>query len=572
LCKIMCIIHLTIPILLSVAVDGKTLAVGVQGDNQGIGAVRVYIRNDEGFEFESLLKPDDGTTYDDFGRAIAMSGNYIIVGAQKHDAEGENSGAAYIYERSVNGWSQVAKLTPPEPQLDERFGISVSIQGNVAIVGANGNDSNGENSGAAYLFTLEPNVVGVEEWRFTKKLVASDGAAGDNFGFSVSIYGNQAVVGAVWANDRGGSAYVFINQGGTWTTQGKFMGEKPDDQFGWSVSIYEDTIAVGAIKFDDRTVSIGPMTREIMDRGSVNVYVKDENGSWYRQARLEPSDGKEGDHFGRSIGLHKDWLIVSAPFSDEMGEDSGAAYIYQRESSVSDWLLQAKVLPTQEPMSLSEFGFSVAVSNENFVVSSKYSNPETNLMGNAYISSTRDPNAPTVSPTLSHRPTVVTTSSPTISPRPTGTLSQPPSQSIAPVAFLNTTAPTGQATTMIPSSAPSMNATTAFPTFSSTNAPTILNITQIPTSQNLTYAPSVSTNGTQTYAPSPSVSTDGNLNQTQMPTYPPTPSVSTVGTQTQTYAPSPAVSTVGTQTQTYAPSPAVSTVSTDATAAPTPFA
>jgi hypothetical protein len=524
-----------------------------------------------------LLEPDDGTTNDDFGRAVAMSGNFIIVGAQKHDVEGENSGAAYIYERSVNdkgeiGWSQVAKLTPPEPQAEERFGISVSIQGNVAIVGANGDDSNGENSGAAYLFTLEPNIVGVEEWKFTKKLVASDGAAGDNFGFSVAIYGNQAVVGAVWANERGGSAYVFINQGGTWTTQGKFIGEKPDDQFGWSVSMYEETIAVGAIKFDDRT--IGPMTREIRDRGSVNMYVKDEDGGWYRQARLEPSDGKEGDHFGRSIDLHEDWLIVSAPFSDEMGVDAGAAYIYQHVSD--DWLLQAKVLPTQEPLALSEFGFSVGVSNDNFVVSSKYSNPEMwNGMGNVYIASTRNPNEPTVSPTLSHRPTVVTpvskepTASPTLSHRPTvvpsissrpsdssrpsETLSLPPSSSTAPMAISNTTAPTeapiavsnttspseaptGLATTMkpsqspssisttrqpgVPSSAPSGKATSAFPTFSLTTAPS-----SQPSA--IDTMPKTPTNSPTIFGdvepPSTKPSKGG---QTQMPTYPPTPGAS----------------------------------------------
>eukprot|EP00985_Skeletonema_marinoi_P008880 scaffold4057_cov216-Skeletonema_marinoi.AAC.1 len=530
---------------ISVAVEENTLAVGVQGDNQGIGSVRVYVsNNNEDFELQSLLKPDDGITNDDFGRAVAMSGNFIIVGAQRHDAEGENSGAAYIFERSVTddggiGWSQVAKLTPPQPQADERFGISVSIQGEVAIVGANGNDSNGENSGAAYLFTLQPNIIGVQEWAFTKKLVASDGSPGDNFGFSVSIYGNQAVVGAVWANERGGSAYVFINQGGTWTTQGKFVGEKPNDQFGWSVSIYEETIAVGAIKFDDRTT--GPMTREIRDRGSVNIYVKDENGSWYKEVRLEPSDGKEGDHFGRSIDLHDDWLIVSAPFNDEMGIDAGTAYIYQRDSSVSDgWLLQAKILPTQEGAALSEFGFSVGVSNENFVVSSKYSNPETELLGNAYIYSSRIPNEPTISPTQQPTEgTTILTNSPTtaISSRPSEAISQSPSIPTAVPIVAPTAAPspalTELATTMIPSqspssvattrqpsevpssapsSAPSEKATTSFPTFASSNTPS----GQPSAAQTATYPPSISE----------SPSSEPSRGQTMLPTYPPTPGAS----------------------------------------------
>ncbi len=570
--------------------EGDTLAVGVQGDDQGIGSVRVYVDNNNvDFEFQSLLMPNDGATNDDFGRAVAMSGNFIIVGAQRHDAEGENSGAAYIYERTVNEdgdteWSQVAKLTPPEPQADERFGISVSIQGKVAIVGANGNDSNGENSGAAYLFTLQPNIIGVEKWSFTKKLVAADGAPGDNFGFSVSIYGNQAVVGAVWANERGGSAYVFINQGGTWTTQGKFEGEKPDDQFGWSVSVYEDTIAVGAIKFDDRTV--GPLTREIRDRGSVTIYVKDENGSWFEEATLKPSDGKEGDHFGRSIDLHDDWLIVSAPFSDEMGVDAGTAYIYQRESSSSEgWLLRAKVLPNQEAAALSEFGFSVGISNENFVVSSKYSNPETDLLGNAYIYSTSNSNEPTASPTLSHQPTEgtpIVTSSPTAAPssKPSEafSLSPSPASSGAPSGVATTTTTT--TTTTTPSQSPSNAATTRQPTEAPTSAPTSVP-TSAPTSSPTstpTSTPSSTPTSTPTSLPSsapsekaitasptfasstaPSEKPSAAQPLPNTPTYPPTIS----GGESQSSKPSVEGKT---KMPTYRPTP-----STNGTAAPTPF-
>ena len=555
--------------------EGTTLAVGVQGGNQGIGSVMIYDSNNtESFEFQSLLVPDDGMTNDDFGRAVAMSGNFVIVGAQRHDAEGENSGAAYIFERSENDeggieWSQVAKLTPPEPQLDERFGISVSIQGNVAIVGANGNDSNGENSGAAYLFTLRPNIIGIEEWRFTKKLVASDGAPGDNFGFSVAIYGDHAVVGAVWANNRGGSAYVFINQGGTWTTQGKFEGEKANDQFGWSVSIFEEIIAVGAIKFDDRIS--GPMTREVRDRGSVNIYVKDDDGSWFKEARLEPNDGNIGDHFGRSIDLHEDCIIVSAPFNAETGIDVGAAYIYQRESSVLDaWVLRAKVLPTEEDAALTEFGFSVGVSDNNFVASSKYSDVETGLLGNAYIYSTMNPGKPTASPTLSLLPTEAPpTSSPSLSIRPSVALSQTPSLSIFPTVPTETSNPTNSPTELVTTMSPATSPTDS-PTISQSDVPTSMpssSPTKSPSfrpsfrpssrpsfrpSSAPTSAPSsVPSEKARTTSPSlassstPSAQSSAEEPLTSMPTYPPT---IPEGVETSTK-----------------PS------STDATAAPTPF-
>lgn len=467
--------------------------VGVQGDDEGMGSVRVYVNSDDdGFKFQALLVPSDGAANDDFGRAVAVSGNFIIVGAQKHDADGENSGAAYIYERTVNVkgeivWTQVTKLIPLDPQTDERFGISVSIHGKVAIVGANGDDSNGQNSGSAYVFTLDPNVVGEEKWMFKQKLEAPDGAAGDNFGFSVSNYGNHAVVGAVWANEKSGSAYVFLNQGGAWTTQGKFEGTKPSDQFGWSVSIYKDTIAVGAVKYDDRT--IGPQAREILDRGSVTLFVTDEEGSWYKQARLEPGDGNEGDHFGRCLDLHEDWLIVSAPYNDEMGMDAGTAYIYQRESEETDgWLLQTKVFPNQEDAVLNEYGFSVGVSNENFVVTSKYLNQETGLLGNTYIYSTRNPNEPTASPTLSYPPTKLVTMPPT-------------SQN--------------------PSNVASENPTTDFPTFSSATAPSNEPSVRSSEPQNMSYIPTdVPTKFEDFERPSSMPSVEG---QTKMPTYPPTP-------------------------------------------------
>lgn len=566
--------------------DRQTLAVGIQGDSQGIGSVRVDVDNDDGQGFvpQALLEPSDGAANDDFGRAVAISGDFIIVGAQRHDTDGlENAGAAYIYERSASGrsWNQVAKLTPSEPQADERFGISVSIQGKVAIVGANGDDSNGENSGAAYIFTLQPNIIGEEQWTFTKKLVAPDGAAGDNFGFSVSNYGNHAVVGAVWANDRTGSAYVFINLGGVWTSQGKFVGSSPDEQFGWSVSMYKETIAVGATKFDDRTT--GPQaTREVKDRGSVTIFVKDdEAGSWSKQAQLEPTDGKEGDHFGRSLDLHEDWLIVSAPYNDERGLDAGTTYMYQRDME-DNWLQQAQVFPTHESAALSEFGFSVGVSNNYFIVSSKSLNTVTGQLGNVYIYSTRNPNEPTASPTFSYPPTVLATRSPTVSPRPSETPSQSPSSSLAPTA-LATASPTVMPSLMpsqspsataetsqpsgVPSSAPSSKATTGFPTFSLSSNPS--NVPSGQPSNSTTYSPTTF-GGVEPPSSAPSIE-----GQTKMPTYPPTIGASLAPDATA--APSPSVQNItsapnGLSTfppTTFIDSTGAPTVVTNGTSAPT---
>jgi hypothetical protein len=384
----------------SVGIDRRTIVVGIQEDDNGVGSAIVYKYDSLNRTFfeEAKLTPSNGEPTDDFGRAVAISGDFVIVGAQKNDEAGIDSGAAYIYmrseiERAAGEWTEVALLTPPDAQENERFGISVAIDKNVAIIGANGADENGENSGAAYIFTRVDN-----EWEFTQKLVAPDGEPGDNFGFSVAIYGNQAVVGAVWDSEKSGSVYVYILDRGVWTVEGKFVadGGNPDDQFGWSVAMWEQTIAVGA--FADDTSGL--------DSGAVYIFEKDPNEVWYQQARVAPSDGEDNDHFGRSVDIHRDWLIVSSPYDDEAGIEAGSVYIYQRDDE--DWLLQNKLFPQIDPTDFNEFGFGVGVSDDFFVASSKLENETiSNAIGSVYVYDTYIPGEPTGSPTTTPHPTSV---------------------------------------------------------------------------------------------------------------------------------------------------------------------
>lgn len=520
----------------SVAIDKRTIVIGIQDDDTGVGSAMVYKFNNGTFLEQAKLSPNDGSPTDDFGRAVAISNDFIIVGAQKQDAAGIDSGAAYIFERNDDDeWTEVAKLVAPDSEENERFGISVAIDRNVAIIGANGDDDNGENSGAAYIFTRVNN-----EWMFTQKLTASDGEAGDNYGFSVAIYGDQAVVGAVWDSEKSGSVYVYILIDGFWTVEGKFIadGGNPDDQFGWSVSMYEDSIAVGAFADDANG----------LDSGAVYVFEKDSNGVWDQQARVSPLDGEDNDHFGRSVDIHQDWLIVSAPFDDDVGLEAGSVYIYERD--VDDWILQAKVLPEVDPIDFSEFGFGVAVSDDFFVVSSKAGNDTiSDAFGNVYIYSAYRPGEPTGSPTTTPYPTTGPPSlSPTISPRPTTSM---PSISMAPsnftsstptynptVAVINTTAPSLGATTILPTSSyptslPSTQGSTSFPTF--TKPPVASNVT--------TAAPSLGSNGTTPSLFPTSLGGNGTAPSPYPTTYMPTPSEPVSGNATDT-TPSPSVASI----------------------------
>ena len=152
------------------------------------------------------LTASDGAEDDEFGYSVSISGDFAIVGAYWDDDNGENSGSAYIFSKDfggANNWGKVKKLTASDGAKDDHFGTSVSISGDFAIVGAYGDDDNGSDSGSAYIFSKANN------WGKVKKLTASDGAQGDEFGISVSISSDFAIVAAPYDNNNLGSAYIF---------------------------------------------------------------------------------------------------------------------------------------------------------------------------------------------------------------------------------------------------------------------------------------------------------------------------------------------------------------------------
>ena len=154
----------------------------------------------------SKLTASDGAAGDRFGSSVSVSGSRAVVGAPQDDYDGSSSGSAYVFERASDGtWSQAAKLTASDGAAEDTFGEKVSVSGNRIIVGGQLNDDSGVNSGAAYVF--ERNSDGT--WSETTKLLAEDGAAGDEFGIGVGISGGIAFIGAAGDDSAAGSAYVY---------------------------------------------------------------------------------------------------------------------------------------------------------------------------------------------------------------------------------------------------------------------------------------------------------------------------------------------------------------------------
>ncbi|MBM3949797.1 MAG: hypothetical protein FJ312_11295, partial [SAR202 cluster bacterium] len=229
----------------------------------------------------------------------------------------DNQGSAYVFVRSGATWSQQAKLTASDGGTEDRFGDSVAVSGDTAVVGARGENSA---QGSAYVFVRSG-----ATWSQQAKLTASDGAEDDVFGISVAVSGDTAVVGALFddvgSNDDQGSAYVFVRSGATWSQQAKLTASDgaARDQFGYSVVVSGDTAVVGA--GGDDIGSNG-------DQGSAYVFVRS-GATWSQQAKLTASDGATDDEFGRSVAVSGDTAVVG-PWSDNVGSnlDQGSAYVF----------------------------------------------------------------------------------------------------------------------------------------------------------------------------------------------------------------------------------------------------
>ncbi len=189
---------------ISVAIDGTNAIVGAyqnRGGSPNSGSAYLFDVT-TGAQRVKLI-PTDAGDFDWFGWSVDISGNTAIVGAPRDDDNGSDSGSAYLFDVATS--AQLAKLIPSDGAEGDDFGGSVAVNGNMVIVGAQADDDNGSNAGAAYLFDVTTHAE-------LSKLIADDGAAVDLFGKSVSIAGNKVLVGARLDDDKGiesGSAYLF---------------------------------------------------------------------------------------------------------------------------------------------------------------------------------------------------------------------------------------------------------------------------------------------------------------------------------------------------------------------------
>lgn len=315
-----------------------------------------------------------------FGYSVAVDGNTMVVGANGFDTTpttGINIGKAYVFVRNNGTWTQQAELQANDGAAGDEFGYSVSISGDTIIVGSLRGNAPALNSGAAYVFVRSGTT-----WTQQQKLTASDGAADDEFGNAVTISGDTIAVGAHSADQpngggHAGAVYIFNRSGTVWTQAQKLIPTGTvlfGDFLGESVAISGDTLVAGA-SGDDEPAS---------DAGTVYVYTRS-GGTWTGQQKLTRIDGTTGDALGSSLAIDGNTIVASALGDTPIVSQPNRGSVFVFVNSGAGWNQQQQ-LTASDAAASDYFGWSVAVQNDTIIIGARHDDTTSGAdAGSAYI-------------------------------------------------------------------------------------------------------------------------------------------------------------------------------------------
>jgi hypothetical protein len=357
----------------AVAVDGDTMIIGANwtdiDDNGDQGAAYVFTRTGTTWSQQQKLVADDGEANHRFGSDVALDGDTILVSSNLAGA-----GSVYVFTRSGATWSQQQKLVADDGVSGDLFGWSLDLDGETAVIGAPGS---GGFVGAAYLFSYSGTT-----WSQQQKIIASDAAPGvqSQFGSAVALDGDTAVIGADWANSSQGTVYVFTRSGATWSEQQKLTAADGAafTRFGFAVAVSGDTLLVGAF-----LANIGQNNNQ----GAAYVFTR--NGAiWSQQQKLTAADGAASNRFGYAVALDGHRALIGAP--NHMAH--GAVYYFARDDT--SWSQQQKLIPSNGSSGES-FGAAVDLDGDTAVIGAAWAFTSPAPEGGAYIFTWRPPFNPT---------------------------------------------------------------------------------------------------------------------------------------------------------------------------------
>jgi hypothetical protein len=346
----------------SVSVSGDIAVIGAYGkkigSNTSQGAVYVFTHSGTTWTQQQELTASDGVGGDWFGYSVSVSGDTLVVGApQKNVGSNVAQGAAYVFVLLGSTWILQQELTSSSAG---NFGWSVSLDGDTALIGASGSTVNmNPNQGSAYVY-----IRSASTWGLQQQLTASNGVTSDQFGYSVSVSGNTALIGAlnkkIGTNSFQGATYVFTRSGSSWANQVELTASDgaANDEFGYSVALNGYTAVIGA-----PYKKVGTKASQ----GVAYVFASTDGGhTWTQQAELSASNGAAGDEFGYSVAVSGSRVLIGAVFKTINGAlNQGAAYVFV--GSGSTWTQQQE-LTASDGTSQNWFGSSVALSGNTVAV------------------------------------------------------------------------------------------------------------------------------------------------------------------------------------------------------------
>ncbi|MFT7823664.1 MAG: hypothetical protein ABXS92_02770 [Sulfurimonas sp.] len=353
----------------SLAIDNNLIVIGAAEYNAG--AAYLYQKNIDGSLNElGKMTASDGTENDQFGASVAVSGNLIVVGAPYEDEKGVRAGAVYLYQKDTDGnIIELAKIMASDGRYFDQFGTSVAISGNFILAGAPMEDEQGR-AGAVYLFQIEDN----GSVRQLEKITV---ASGSSFGRSLSASGDFFVVSSPNEDSVNGAVYLFqkdingnVSQLQRVTASDSLWGEK----FGYSVSISGDLFIVGA-----PYKKIGEKENE----GAAYLFQKDINGNVSQLGKLTALDGESYDHFGTSVAVSGDFLVVGSPYENEKGSGAGSAYFFQKD--IYGNVVKKGKLTASDTEEGDNFGMEVAISKDLIIVDAPHEDEKSPDAGAVYL-------------------------------------------------------------------------------------------------------------------------------------------------------------------------------------------
>jgi len=271
--------------------------------------------------------------------------------------------------------AEIAKVLASDGAADDEFGREVSLDGDRLAIGTWRDNDNGEDAGSAYIFERAAN----GRWVQVTKILPLDGQPLDQFGTSVSLDGDRLAVGAFGDNDNGalsGSTYIFDRDvNGNWSQVAKLLAldGAAGDLFGDSVSLDGDRVLVSAPLDDDNGD----------ESGSGYIFERDAGGEWAQVTKIRALDGERLDGFGESASLDQGRLAIGATGDDDNGSGSGSAYLFERIADGS-WLQVAKLLPL-DGAPLDRFGESVSLGADRLAIGAHLDDDNGFASGSVYI-------------------------------------------------------------------------------------------------------------------------------------------------------------------------------------------